>query len=155
MKKRFLLFAILIIVIIFSLIPFFNLSASSSNLIQNGDFSDGLNHWGTNGNVSLVGETVRISFHQAWIFQGYPITSDKNIIYSVDIYPETISSTNYFLVALNLYKNGSYLNTAVYDSRSDSWLTGSWGTFSMKISDMWFNTFGTELPDFSRVAIYA
>ena len=53
MKKSWFLIPIFCIILIFSLLPASFLNAAPANLVNNGDFSDGSNYWGTSGTVSF------------------------------------------------------------------------------------------------------
>jgi hypothetical protein len=62
MKKKWLLFPILIVVLIFTLLPVNFLSANPGNLVKDGDFSAGNDnsYWDIYGNVTFPDDEVLI-----------------------------------------------------------------------------------------------
>jgi hypothetical protein len=163
MKKRYLLIMSFTFIFVLALLPLRIITADSGNLVTNGDFADGLNNWtqyNGDGSIELIGETVRITGNgpplDSYIRQENIITSNKNLVYCIDIYPENMSDSDYFNIGFNLWEEGSYIGFSLYDTRSDDWADEEWTTFCKKISDMWLyaNPSSTGLPDFDRIDVY-
>ena len=153
MKKKWLLLPLLTIVFIFTLLPMGYLNANPGNLVKNGDFSDGLNHWTVNnGNISIVNETVYINpITGAWVDQ-FIDTSNKNLTFSFDVKPEDYAANGHIQAGFYLYKNGNNLGTAYYDYPGLSLNIGH--SESFKISKCWKDYNGTNIPDFDQIDLW-
>lgn len=159
MKKRFLIlpFFILALILVLTLLPISFLNADTVNLVQNGDFSNGGNHWITGGaNVSFTdtpGEVLIGPAEFALIVQVIE-TSRKDLKMSFDIYPTIYVDTS-FVAGINLYKDGiGYLNSADYVYTEAAFPLTEWTTESFYISDLWHDYFGIDLPDFDYIEIW-
>jgi len=150
MKKRWLVLPLFTVILILTLIPASFISANPGNLVTNGDFSDGLINWITSLDVNLIGETARVGpTSGSYLLQDIN-TTQKNLTYSVDVYPESFEGASYFKFAFGLFKNGGWIDGREQNYDGTSLSTGVWTNISSKLSEM----LGTELPDFDKVRIY-
>jgi hypothetical protein len=150
MKKKWLLIPILTIVLIFMLLPVSYLNANPGNLIQNGDFSGGFNHWYIGGAASVLNKAAYLS--TGVIEQYFIDTSNKNLKLSFGVKPEDYSSIGYINVGFWLYKNGGYIDEANYYYPGLS--LNIWHSESFSISKCWKDLRGTNIPDFNQIGIW-
>ena len=132
--------AILLISLVITLIlfiPFGSLSANPGNLVQNGDFSDGSNHWELSNSSIIGGEALVGPGNGAYVYQPGINASNKNIVYSVDVTPTTYGSGGSFEVALELYKGVVSLGWKSYNYSSLT--TGKLSHISFKYKIEEFN----------------
>jgi hypothetical protein len=147
MKKKWLFFPVLTIIFIFTVLPLGYLNANPSNLVTNGDFSDGSNHWFLYSSSIVGGEALVGPINGAYVYQVDINASNKNIKYSVDVKPVTYNSLGSFDVAFRLIKGGTGLGDRT--SNYNSLPTGKWSHISFKISDAW-----PSIPDFDKMEIW-
>ena len=147
MKKQWLILPIFILILTFTLLPTSFLSANPGNLVTNGDFSDGSNNWSLTGSI-LVGEEVLVAGSGSYVYQLGISSPNKDLIYSVDIYPITFVNGGSFDAAFILYNGANYKGIGA--SNYNSLPTGTWSNISFKISNAW----GKPLPEFDTIEIW-
>jgi hypothetical protein len=159
MKRR--LVMISVFVFVFTLLPLNYLSADPGNLVKNGDFSDDLDDWSTLGTVNIIIDVTKAaeldstfgSIIPSQISQ-YIEVSNKDAILSFDI-----KQTNYdcgaalTTVGINIFENSIHKGSAWYEY--DSLALNTWTSISFKLSELWYDYNGTEMPDFDQIWIFA
>ncbi len=158
MKRRWLIlpFLTLAFVLVFTLLPVSFISADT-NLVKNSGFNNGLDNWGTEGDVywgSNYGDPgggilVEGNDTDSWEGVGQSIdTSNKNLRFSFDYYLEKYESPGVIGIGFNLYKNGGFVDGV------EIGFTDQAGHYSAKISEMYSDTHGgADLPPFDEIEI--
>jgi hypothetical protein len=163
MKKKWLLFVVLILILVFTLLPAGFLDASPGNLVINGDFSDGLNHWDSFWNLwapKVLSETIFLQSIQLGT-TGYAFirneelidSSNKNLTLSLDVLIESYNGNDGRInPGFSLFKNGVPILSG-FELRSNTIPVSDWTNISINLSDAWYDTYGAGLPDFDEVGI--
>jgi hypothetical protein len=156
MKKKWLLFPILTIVFIFTLLPLGSLNANPGNLVKNGDFSDGFNHWNAvYGTASVINGAAYLGpGSEAYIEQYYFNTSNKNLKFSFDVKPMDYGSSGGMEAGFWILKNGVELGEPYYYYEYPYFSLDAWHSDSFKIRDLWHYVYGTNIPDFDQIGIW-
>jgi hypothetical protein len=155
MKKNFLIFLIVSIFFIFTVLPIGFLTASSNNLITNGDFEVGnLNGWGIenseiyndNGNwVAKVGPpTIYAS-----VYQEIGI-SEKNLYFSCRFKPDVFNN-GYIQIGMDLLEGTVRVGMVFNLFYPKDTPTGKWITFNRYLPDWYLDHNGKDLPDFEKI----
>jgi hypothetical protein len=170
MKKKCLIipFLTLSFILILTLLPISFISADPGNLVENGDFSDGLDHWGYHGPYS--GNTAYNVFWNGsgtlFLDSGNPKSdwyayieqlidcSNKNFTFSFYVWPVSpYSGNDYVEYGFGLLKNGVEIGSGVdIIDTSHSITPGKWNKISLDISD-WLSVNPGPLPDFDAIPI--
>jgi hypothetical protein len=157
-KKKWLLLLIFSVVLIFTLLPIGYLHANPGNLINNGDFSNGLNGWdySTTGGGSTIGvsgqELLMHTVSNNWAIISQEIfTIQKNLTFSFDVFPNNYNGGGIYY-CVQIFKNGSILSFCNYfDS---SFPTGTWTNVSKNLSAWWKDFNGIDMQDYDEVKIW-
>ena len=158
MKRRYLILpiSILALILVFTLLPVSFISANPGNLVENGDFSDGTNHWVFSNAILSGGQALVGPVDGANILQ-FPITSsDKTLTYRVDVKPVTYGSGGYFACAVQLWNGASYVTRGV------TFMTPAVDVIThinFKFEDHWgplsdFDTIGVLLTTYDGCQVY-
>jgi len=153
MKKYALLSFLVALILVVTMIPTGLLSASPGNLVENGDFSDGLTHWGvTGGDVSVCGNVMLGPEHGSFVYQYYIVTSNKNLIFSCDAMRS--NDSGYFGLGFDLRKDGAQTIPDNYAEKEFTPTVNEWVKLSCSISDIWKSYNGYDIPDFDEIGIW-
>jgi len=155
MKKKWLFFLILAIILIFAFLPISFLRANPGNMVQNGDFAGGnLNSWNSWGDVTVMNGAAAIYSNigtNSGIRQLIN-TTEKNLIFSFDVTPRYGANSG-VQIAFNIYKNGAAQGQAFgYFNNLPSM---QWSHISFKVSDFWQQNTSTPYSDFDQIEIIA
>jgi hypothetical protein len=163
MKKKWLLFPLFLLVLIFTLLPVSFLNANPGNLVKNGDFSDGLNYWDSFWDLwapKFISETIFLQSSKLGA-TGYAFirneelidSSNKNLTLSLDVLIDSYNGNDGRInPGFSLFKNGVPILSG-FELRSNTIPTSQWTKISINLSDAWHATYGTGLPDFDEVGI--
>jgi hypothetical protein len=161
MKKKLLLFPLLVLVLILTLLPVRFLSANPGNLAVNGDFSSPLSTgWGdTSGgggsaSINAGGQLVldTLSGGNAEIDQGIN-TSQQNLTFKFDINPSSYSPGSYIYYCVQFFKSGPQVGFCNWSGSSIP--TGTWTSIS-KYLPQWYADLngGASIPDYDAIHIW-
>jgi hypothetical protein len=156
MKKKWLFFPILAIILIFAFLPISFLKANPGNLVQNGDFAgNSLSSWSSWGDVVMVSESARVSSTASTNSGIYQLinTTEKNLIFSFDVTPRYNGSVCNIQIAFTIYKNGVNLGQAF--GYFYNLPTVQLAQLSFKVSDFWKQNTGAPYADFDQIQITA
>ncbi len=157
MKRKGLIIPLIVLafILIFTLMPVSLMSADTVNLVKNGDFSDGLDHWSITDPAIIYdpyvsGEVVKFipltGSDEAYISQEID-TSKKNLTLSFDVY--LVSRVSGFIFIQFELSTGD-------DARYEYGLgTGGWNRgMNFKISDCYADSnSGDPLPNFDSIVV--
>ncbi len=165
MKRKWLILPIFILVLVFTLLPASFISASS-NLVLNGDFSDGSSDWfftdNSNGTVDFhdgIAEVISYDEPDANLWQEDIYTSCKSVMLCFDVQrtEEGIDEDSYIQAGFEVHDGGTYLGNAWYDyhTASENFPVGTWYRNNcLSLSQLWEDTHaGSPLPDFDHLEI--
>ncbi|MCL5074000.1 MAG: DUF5050 domain-containing protein [Actinobacteria bacterium] len=155
MKKKWLFFPILAIILIFAFLPISFLKANPGNMVQNGDFAGGnLNSWNSWGDVAVMNGAAVIYSNigtNSGIRQLIN-TTEKNLIFSFDVSPRYGANSG-VQIAFNIYKNGVAQGQAF--GYFNNLPPVQWSHISFKVSDFWQQNTGAPYSDFDQIEIIA
>jgi hypothetical protein len=152
MKKYALLSFLVALILVATMLPTGLLSASPGNLVENGDFSDGLTNWETGGDVAVCGNVMLGPEHYSYVYQYYIVTSNKNLIFSCDAMRSNDSGS--FTMGFDLRKDGAPIPAPDWAEKFFTPTVGKWVKLSCSISDIWKSDHGSEIPDFDEIGIW-
>jgi hypothetical protein len=151
MKKILAPLIVVALVLSFLLIPSGFLVADS-NLVKNGDFSDGLDTWESWGDVAVCGNVRLGPQNQSYVYQSYISTSNKNLIFSCDAMRSNDSGS--FTMGFDLRKDGASVPVPDWAEKHFTPTEGKWVKLSCSISDIWKSDHSSDIPDFDEIGIW-